>query len=107
MADRVVTARTPGGQLVALPVVDLPSESGEELVADVGAVPDLAPAIAAIEDFSAALRQAVAAVAPRKATVEFSLAFGLQPGRVIALFVDAKAEGAVKVTLEWGGAGDE
>jgi NTP-dependent ternary system trypsin peptidase co-occuring protein len=124
MADRVVTARTPGGQLVALPVVDLPpgpdgayadadAGSDETAVADRGdaarGVSDLKPALAAIEDFSEALRRAVAGVRPRKATVEFTLAFGVQTGKVVAMFVDGKAEGSVKVTLEWGaaGAGDE
>lgn len=111
---RLVTARTPGGQVVALPVVDLDGSAGggEQLVA--GGLPGLANALAAVEDFSAGFRRAVQAAAPRKATVEFSMSFAMQSGRVVAMFVDGKAEGSVTVTLEWGsadqaggGSGDE
>jgi hypothetical protein len=98
----VVTARTPGGQLVALPVLDLDDSTGggERQVA--GGAPSLSGALVAIEDFAAGFRRAVQAVAPRRATVEFSMSFAMQSGRVIALFVDGRAEGSVKVTLEWG-----
>ncbi len=100
---RVVPARTPGGQIVALPVVDLDGTAGggEQLVA--GGVPSLAGALAAIEDFSDGFRKAMLAVAPRKATVEFSMTFAVQSGKIVAMFVEGRAEGSVKVTLEWGG----
>lgn len=107
--QRVVTARTPGGLLVALPVLDLdaggegePEPDDEQLVA-AGGVPALGPALAAVEEFSAGFRKAVSAAEPRSATVEFSMAFAVKSGRVVAMFVDGGIEGAVKVTLEWGG----
>jgi hypothetical protein len=100
-----VTVQTPGGQVVALPVVDLDGTAavrrggGEQQVA--AGLPNLADAMAAVQDFSAGFRKAVQAVAPHKATVEFSMSFAVQAGKVIALFADGKAEGSVKVTLEW------
>ncbi|HSV64511.1 MAG TPA: CU044_2847 family protein [Mycobacteriales bacterium] len=102
---RLVTAATPSGQVVVLPVVDLDDDGpggpgGEQLVA--GGLPSLSDAMGAIEDFSAGFRKAMEAVAPRRATVEFSMSFAMRAGKLTALFVDGKAEGSVTVTLEWG-----
>jgi hypothetical protein len=104
---KTLIARTPNNERIAVPVVDLDGtagearQGGEQQVAG-GAVPSLSGALDAVRDFAAGFQQALDAVTPRKATVEFSMSFAMQAGKIVALFADAKAEGAVKVTLEWG-----
>ena len=101
--NRLVTATTPGGRTVVVPVVDLddPDEpGGEQKVADT--TPSLSNALAAVDDFTAGLRRALKGVAPDKTTVEFSMSFAMKAGKITALFVDGEAQGAVTVTMEWG-----
>jgi len=93
---------TPGGQTVVVQALDLDGTGagGDQQVG--GGVPSLDGALRAVQDLSAGLRKVVDGVSPRKATVEFSMAFAMESGRLTALFVAGKTEGSVTVTLEWG-----
>lgn len=104
MAERMlVPAETPGGEPVVVSVVDLDGTAVAGGDQKVGAgLPNLSGALKSINDFSAGLRAALAAVAPEKTTVEFSIGFAVQAGTLTAMFVDGKAEGSVTVTMEWG-----
>lgn len=102
MVERaLVPVRTPNGETVVLSVVDLDGgrSGGEQQVS--GGMPNLSSALKAVDDFTAGLRSALKGVAPDRTTVEFSISFALQAGRLTALFADGTAEGAVTVTLEW------
>jgi hypothetical protein len=104
MAEKkLVPATTPGGKTVVVPVVDLDGTAvatGDQKVAAV--VPSLTSALAAVDDFTAGLREALKKVAPDKTTVEFSISFAMKAGKIITMFVDGEAEGSVTVTMEWG-----
>lgn len=96
MPTKLTAVRTPNGEIVVLPVVSL---GGESQVA--GGMPSLSTALKAVDDFTKGLRSALKAVSPDRTTVEFSISFAMQAGKLTALFVDGTTEGAVSVTLEW------
>jgi len=102
---KLIPVRTPNGETVVMSVVDLDGtapdgrRAGEQQVA--AAMPNLSDALKAVDDFTAGLRSALKGVAPDHTTVEFSINFAVQAGKVTALFMDGSAEGAVTVTLEW------
>jgi hypothetical protein len=104
MADRtLVAAETPGGEPVVVPVVDLDGTAAGGGDQKVGAgLPNLSGVLKSVDDFAAGLRRSLAAVAPDKTTVEFTIGFAMQAGKLTAMFVDGKAEGSVTVTMEWG-----
>jgi hypothetical protein len=106
VADRgrvLVPAKTPGGEPLVVPVVDLDGTAAAEGDQKVGAgLPELTGALKSIKDFSAGLRDALKAAAPDQTTVEFSIGFAMQAGTITAMFVDGTAEGSVTVTMEWG-----
>ncbi len=95
--QRVIAVETPEGRSIALPVVVV----GQEQQVSSEGPPQLGTALAAVEEFAADFKKAMLKVAPTKATVEFGITFALQAGKLTALFVDGRAEGAVTVTLEW------
>jgi hypothetical protein len=72
---------------------------GETKIA--GGLPNLSDALKGVDDFTSGLRTALSKVAPDKTTVEISIGFAMKSGQLTALFVEGKAEGSVKVTLEW------
>jgi hypothetical protein len=99
-----VVAKTPDGQTVVVSVLDIDGSAagladGETKVA--GGLPNLADALKGVDDFTSGLRKALAKVAPDKTTVEISIGFAMESGKLTAMFLDGKAEGSVKVTLEW------
>jgi hypothetical protein len=75
------------------------SAKGEAKIA--GGMPSLSDALKGIDDFTDGLRHALSKVAPDKTTVEMSIGFAMTSGRLTTLFLDGKAEGSIKVTLEW------
>jgi hypothetical protein len=97
----LVPVRTPNGETVVMSVVDLDGgrPGGEQQVS--GGMPSLSGALKAVDDFTAGLRAALTGVAPDRTTVEFSIGFALQAGKLTALFADGTAEGTIGVTLEW------
>ncbi|MDQ7802732.1 CU044_2847 family protein [Amycolatopsis sp. A133] len=103
MADTMlVQAETPGGETVVVPVVDLDAigeGGGEQKVA--AGLPSLSGALDSIKDFTGELRKALKAMQPEKTTVEFSVGFAMEAGKITAMFADGKAEGSVKITMEW------
>jgi Trypsin-co-occurring domain 1 len=103
---KLVPATTPGGKDVVVLAVDLDAIGGDDLGTGgdtqvSGGVHTLDDALAAVQDLSDGFRKVIEAVTPTKATVEFSIAFALQAGKLTALFVDGKTEGSMTITLEW------
>lgn len=105
MADTVpVVAKAPGGRTVVVSVLDMDGSTkgltqGETKIA--GGLPNLSDALKGVDDFTSGLRKALSKVAPDKTTVEISIGFAMESGKLTALFLDGKAEGSIKVTLEW------
>jgi hypothetical protein len=62
---------------------------------------DLEEAFAAIGDVAAALERKLAAIAPRRASVEFGVSLSVRSGRLAALVFDGKGEASLTVRLEW------
>lgn len=60
----------------------------------------------AIAGMGQVARQALTAVAPTTATVEFKVGLRFQAGRLLALLAEGEGDAALKVTLTWGGATD-
>jgi hypothetical protein len=104
MAMQFLPATTPSGEVVVVQAVNLdaPDDLGGEEAQVSGGIPSLDDALRAVQDLSEGFRRVTAAVTPRKATVEFSIAFAISSGQLTAMFVEGKTEGSVKVTLEWG-----
>jgi hypothetical protein len=104
MVDRkLVPVKTPEGETVVVSVLDVDGTAarvGDQKVA--AGLPNLSGALKSIKEFSAGLHGALKAVAPDKTTVEFSVGFAIQAGKLTAMFVDGKADGSVTVTMEWG-----
>lgn len=104
----LVPVRTENDRIVVVPVVrlddsELDTAAGDEKVAF--GLPSLSGVLESVKDFAVGMRNALAAVAPEKTKVEFSIGFAMQAGALTAMFVDGKAEGTVKVTMEWDKAG--
>jgi hypothetical protein len=84
-----VVAKAPGGKTVVVSVLDMDGSTkgltgGETKVA--GGLPNLSDALKGAD----------------KTTMEIAIGFAMESGKLTALFLDGKAEGSIKVTLEWG-----
>jgi hypothetical protein len=102
MEQALVPARTASGKTVIVQVVNLdgrPLDGADQKVS--AGLPNLVDVLDSVKDFASGLRRALAAVEPEKTTVEFTVGFAVQAGKLTALFVEGKAEGTVKVTMEW------
>src|SRR5690349_1747307 len=103
--SELVPVTTPNGKVVVIQAVNLDADDelggGERQVS--GGIRSLDDALEAVRDLAEGFRTVTKAMAPTKATVEFSIAFAIQSGKLTALFVDGKTEGSVKLTLEWAG----
>ncbi len=53
------------------------------------------------------LRASMEKIRPQKATVELSIGVDAKSGQLTAFFVEGGANGALKLTLEWGGLASE
>ncbi|MFC0506366.1 CU044_2847 family protein [Micromonospora costi] len=53
------------------------------------------------------LRRSMEKILPQKATVELSIGVDAKSGQLTAFFVEGSANGALKLTLEWGGQSQE
>jgi hypothetical protein len=104
VGTELVKAQTPDGDAVFVTVVDLDGSAkqsqGEQKVA--AGLPSLADALTGVDNFTSGLRTALKKVSPDKTTVEISIGFAMEAGKLTALFVDGKAEGSVTITMEWG-----
>ena len=99
----LVPAQTPDGNTVVVTVVDLDGTAqrrGEQKVS--AGLPNLSDALRGVDNFTSGLRDVLKNVAPDKTTVELSIGFAMQAGKLTAMFVDGKAEGSVTITMEWG-----
>lgn len=56
----------------------------------------------AIQGLSHVVHEALVAVKPDKATVEFGLEVGLESGKLTALWVKGTGKANLKITLTWG-----
>jgi len=56
-----------------------------------------------IESISSAIYNALKAVEPTKAKVQFGIVVGAEAGQLTALVVKGSGKASLKVTLEWGG----
>jgi hypothetical protein len=63
----------------------------------------LAGISAAIRELAVNLKSALDEVAPTKASLEFGLQIGVEPGKLAAIWVQGEAKANVKIKLEWAG----
>jgi len=54
-----------------------------------------------IRDIARITTDALSAVRPNEATLQFGLDIGVKAGKVTALFADGEAKATLKVTLKW------
>jgi hypothetical protein len=56
----------------------------------------------AVEGLSQVVQEAISAVKPDEASVEFSLEIGIESGKLTALWVKGTGKANLKITLTWG-----
>ena len=66
-------------------------------------VPTIEGLSESIEGLSQSILEGLKRIQPKKATVEFGLAVGLEAGKLTALLVKGTGTATINVTLEWGG----
>ncbi|MGW4894844.1 CU044_2847 family protein [Kitasatospora sp. NPDC004240] len=104
MADTtqtVVAKTSPDGRTLLVQVTAVDGAGGGEELVRAG-IPDLRNFMATVTALATDLQQAIAAVKPKRASVEFGLNIAMQSGVMTAFLVDASGEASVRVTLEWG-----
>jgi len=101
---QTVEVRLPNGATAFVRAVDLDDEFGDDGATKTGPweALDLTQVAAVLEGFSTALKKPLAKAAPEKITVEFSAQLAFKSGMMTCLFVDGRAAGSLKITLEWG-----
>ncbi|MGV9506848.1 CU044_2847 family protein [Streptomyces tendae] len=97
---RVVEARLPDGTAVSIVAV---SSDGRDPAQDISArgVPTLDDVRSAITGMATLARDAVEAVRPDSATVEFGVDVKVEAGKLSGLIVSGAANATLKVTLSW------
>ncbi len=75
---------------------------GGQDVAKLG-LPEFSDVTKMVESVGASFYEALAAIAPKKASVEFGIEVALKSGKLVGLLVDGSGTATIKVTLEWGG----
>jgi hypothetical protein len=95
----VITARLPSGAPIKVEVAGL--ESGDGMTSVGLRDLDLDSALDTVSEIGSVLVEKLKAAKPSKATVELKLAFSVEAGKLVALWVGGKGEGALTVTLEW------
>jgi hypothetical protein len=98
-----ITARLPSGTPIKVEVEGLDSGDGMTSVGlrDL----DLDSALDTISEIGSVVVEKLKAARPSKATVELRLGFSVEAGKLVALWVGAKGEGSLTVTLEWSAPG--
>ena len=97
----VVTARLPSGVPVRVELAG-PGPGGG--MASVGLADlDLDRALDAVAEIGSVVVGKLKAARPTRATVELSLGFAVEAGKLTALWVNGKGEASLTVTLEWSG----
>ncbi len=97
----VITARLPSGAPIKVEVAGL--DSGDAMTSVGLRDLDLDSALDTISEIGSVVIEKLKAAKPSKATVELKLAFSVEAGKLVALWVGGKGEGALTVTLEWSG----
>jgi hypothetical protein len=64
---------------------------------------DFADVAKSVQEVAFALGAVWEKVKPRKASVEFSVSISAKTGKLLGVLVEGGGEGAMKVSLEWGG----
>lgn len=102
MADtisQIVKANLSDGSSFAVEVTPIGTTAIEQRVSNVPhSFEDM---LQSLEALSKAVYQAVKAVAPKKATVEFGVEIAAESGKLTALLVKGEGKANLKITLEW------
>jgi len=77
--------------------------NGEGEVANFREILNLEGVSRAIRELAATLKNALDEVTPTKASLEFGLQVGIEPGKLTAIWVQGESKANVKVKLEWAG----
>ncbi|WP_326709619.1 hypothetical protein OG758_09810 [Streptomyces sp. NBC_01474] len=101
--ERVVEARLPDGGLVSIVAM---ATDGHDPAQDIAArgVPSLDDVRSAITGMATLARDAVQAVRPDSASVEFGVDVKVESGKLGGLIVSGSANATLKVTLTWNSA---
>ena len=97
---RSVVAKLPDGTLIKL---DARDAGGATTVSPLSEVLDLEGVQGALRGISDMVKNAVAAVKPETATVEFGLDVEVEAGKLTGLLVSGSGAASLKVTLSWKG----
>ncbi len=95
----VVDAKLPSGAEVRVRV----SEDAGGGLEEVGRFEpgDLEAVLSTVEEVASLLHAKLAAIRPRRATVEFGVSLSVKSGRLAALVFEGIGEASLTVTLEW------
>lgn len=100
-ALRVVTAKLPSGVPVKVEIAGPATGDG---MASVGLRElDLSTALDTVGEIGSVVIEKLKAARPAKATVELSLGFAVESGKLTALWVSGRGEASLTMTLEWSG----
>ncbi|MEZ7004622.1 CU044_2847 family protein [Streptomyces sp. AD55] len=99
-STQVVEACLPDGTAVSIVAV---SADGRDAAQDISArgIPSLDDVRSAISGMASLTRDAVQAVRPDSATVEFGVDVKVESGKLSGLIVSGAANATIKVTLKW------
>jgi hypothetical protein len=96
---QLVTAALPSGELVKIEIAG----RGSDGMTSVGLRDlDLTDALQRVSEIGSLVMEKLRAAKPAKTTVELRLGFALEAGKLTALWVGAKGDASLTVTMEWG-----
>jgi hypothetical protein len=99
MNTRTVKAKV-GTAEITIEASAMPNQDGE--IANFSGILNLEGVSKAIRELAGTLKTALDEAKPTKATLEFGLQVGVQPGQLIAIWVQGESKANLKVKLEWG-----
>jgi hypothetical protein len=98
----IVTASLPSGKSLRVQVSGDRDGMGSVGIKDKIPLDD---AIETVGELGHLIFERLQAIKPKKTSVELTLGFTLESGKLTALIVSGKAEASLTITMEWGGEG--
>ncbi|MFE6183076.1 CU044_2847 family protein [Streptomyces sp. NPDC056465] len=98
--QHLVEARLPGGEVISIVATATAASNPAQDIAARG-IPSLDGVQSAITGMAALARDAVQAVRPDSASVEFGVDVKVESGKLSGLVVSGSANATLKITLTW------
>jgi hypothetical protein len=105
----MVPALLPSGREILIPSNSRTDLASQDLPSNADGFSDVAfhlefkDLVDVATEIAVMLRKSMEMILPQKATVELSIGVDAKSGQLTAFFVEGGANGALKLTLEWGG----